>query len=153
MSSIKYISTTSLRFFIFSWQKNKKLFTSLFHRFLVSFWQYGISYPWLPSPWEQTERKADVLLFIEAQVFAIVVCAIVNRSLYTLGKNSEIEFLEENSWVWKIWTEEEWEVEVKIWTTLTYHKVEWGYRSESEKIVLSKVNEVVVEKWSLMTHG
>ena len=79
-------------------------------------------------------------------------CDCKSLSLY-FGRKLRNWILEENSWVWKIWTEEEWEVEVKIWTTLTYHKVEWGYRSESEKIVLSKVNEVVVEKWSLMTHG
>ena len=70
-------------------------------------------------------------------------CDCKSLSLY-FGRKLRNWILEENSWVWKIWTEEEWEVEVKIWTTLTYHKVEWGYRSESDKIMLSKVSKVVV---------
>ena len=70
-------------------------------------------------------------------------CDCKSLSLY-FGRKLRNWILEENSWVWKIWTEEEWEVEVKIWTTLTYHKVEWGYRSESDKIMLRKINKVVM---------
>ena len=70
-------------------------------------------------------------------------CDCKSLSLY-FGRKLRNWILEENSWVWKIWTEEEWEVEVKIWTTLTYHKVEWGYRSESDKIMLKKISKVVM---------
>ena len=72
-------------------------------------------------------------------------CDCKSLSLY-FGRKLRNWILEENSWVWKIWTEEEWEVEVKIWTTLTYHKVEWGYRSESDKIMLRKISKVVMYK-------
>ena len=69
-----------------------------------------------------------------------IVCAIVNRFLFTLGKTRKFEYWIQIPELLKIWTEEEWEVEVKNMNYPTYHegRARW-YGRESDVVVIKYI--------------